>query len=122
MRAPIPSGAAPPSTSRLRRTRISLISRSTFPSSPRETCDEDHEHRRRTHYALRVCEGVYASWMPTRLDEGPFRYLYRVINPITCMLVRRFRVGGPSDDLLRVLRVRGRTSGRPLTCRCVLTR
>jgi F420H(2)-dependent quinone reductase len=51
--------------------------------------------------------------MPTRLDEGPFRYFYRVINPITRMLVRRFGVAGPSDDLLRVLRVRGRTSGRP---------
>jgi hypothetical protein len=51
--------------------------------------------------------------VPTRLDEGPFRYFYRVINPITRMLVRRFGVGGPSDDLLRVLRVRGRTSRRP---------
>jgi F420H(2)-dependent quinone reductase len=50
--------------------------------------------------------------MPTRLDQGPFRYFYRVINPITRMLVRRFGVGGPSDDLLRLLRVQGRTSGR----------
>ena len=56
---------------------------------------------------------TYAPRMPTRLDEGPFRYFYRVINPITRMLVRRFGVGGPSNDLLRLLRVRGRTSGRP---------
>jgi hypothetical protein len=60
-----------------------------------------------------MVRALYALWMPTRLDEGPFRYFYRVINPITRMLVRRFGVGGPSDDLLRLLRVRGRTSGRP---------
>ena len=51
--------------------------------------------------------------MPTRLDKGPFRYFYRVINPVTRMLVRHFGVGGPSDDLLRLLRVRGRTTSRP---------
>ena len=49
----------------------------------------------------------------TRLDAGPFRYFYRIINPITRTFVRRFGVAGPSDDLLRLLRVRGRTSGRP---------
>jgi hypothetical protein len=64
-------------------------------------------------YALLMVRALYALWMPTRLDEGPFRYFYRVINPITRMLVRRFGVGGPSDDLLRLLRVRGRASGRP---------
>jgi deazaflavin-dependent oxidoreductase (nitroreductase family) len=50
--------------------------------------------------------------MPTRLDQGPFRYFYRAINPITRILVR-LGVRGPSDDLLRLLRVRGRKSGRP---------
>ena len=28
-------------------------------------------------------------------------------------MIRRFLLGGPSDDLLRVLRVRGRTTGQP---------
>src|SRR5262245_35615693 len=53
--------------------------------------------------------------MPTRLDVGPFRYFYRVINPITRMLVRRFGVGGPNDDLLRVLRVRVARADGPMT-------
>src|SRR5262245_66269356 len=53
------------------------------------------------------------SALMTRLDAGPFRYFYRVINPITRMFVRRFGVAGPSDDLLRLLRVRGRTTGQP---------
>ena len=51
--------------------------------------------------------------MPTALDNGPWRYFYRLVNPVTRTLIRRFSVGGPSDDLLRVLRVRGRISGRP---------
>jgi len=62
-----------------------------------------------------LVRAIYAPWMPTRLDVGPFRYFYRVINPITRMLVRRFGVGGPNDDLLRVLRVRVARADGPMT-------
>jgi hypothetical protein len=48
----------------------------------------------------------------TRVDTGPWRSFYRLINPVVRLLIRRFGVGGGGDDLLRTLRVRGRTSGR----------
>jgi hypothetical protein len=51
--------------------------------------------------------------VPTALDNGPWRHFYRLVNPVTRALIRHFSIGGPSDDLLRVLRVRGRISGRP---------
>ena len=37
----------------------------------------------------------------------------RLVNPLVRVLIRRFGVGGSSDDPLRSLRVRGRTTGRP---------
>jgi hypothetical protein len=49
----------------------------------------------------------------TRADTGPWRSFYRLINPAVRVLIRRFGVGGSRDDLLRSLRVLGRTSGRP---------
>lgn len=49
----------------------------------------------------------------TRADTGPWRHFYRLINPAVRVLIRRFGVGGSREDLLRSLRVRGRTTGRP---------
>jgi deazaflavin-dependent oxidoreductase (nitroreductase family) len=50
--------------------------------------------------------------MLTRVDTGPWRYFYRAINPMMRLMIHRFGVGGKGNDLLRTLRVRGRTSGR----------
>jgi deazaflavin-dependent oxidoreductase (nitroreductase family) len=44
--------------------------------------------------------------------RGWERQFYRLMNPICIFRVRRLRLGGRGVDLLRVLVVRGRTTGR----------
>ena len=51
--------------------------------------------------------------MSVTVDTGPWRSFYRLINPVVRVLIGRFGVGGSSEDRLRSLRVRGRTTGRP---------
>lgn len=50
--------------------------------------------------------------MTTAHYKRPSRFRTGVINPLIAVLVRRFGMGGGGADLLRILRVRGRKSGR----------
>jgi hypothetical protein len=44
--------------------------------------------------------------------KRPSRFRIRLLNPLILFLIRRFSLGGRGADLLRILRVRGRSSGR----------
>jgi deazaflavin-dependent oxidoreductase (nitroreductase family) len=50
--------------------------------------------------------------MTTAHYKRPSRFRTVVINPLVGILIRRFGMGGSGADLLRILRVRGRKSGR----------